>query len=75
MNLVGMLRALLSAHLDAETRQALLRAARGESGSEIEAALETLIHALGILDETGAVDEVRVNALLDDLGLEPECEL
>ena len=72
MNLAGMLRTLRSAPLDAETRQALLRAARGEGGPEIEAALETLIGGLGLMDETGAVAEARVEALLDDLGLERE---
>ncbi len=74
MNLAAMLRALLSANLDQETRQALMRAAQGESGAEIDAALETLIRALGITDEAGAVNGARVDALLNDLGLEREHE-
>lgn len=70
MNLTAMLRTVLGADLDAETRQALVRAARGESGPEIDAALESLIGALGLMDASGDVDAGRVNELLDDLGVE-----
>jgi hypothetical protein len=70
MNLTAMLRAILGANLDAETRQALVRAAQGESGPEIDAALESLIGALGLMDADGAVDDTRVNEMLDDLDLE-----
>ncbi|MGC9399055.1 MAG: hypothetical protein ACP5HM_07955 [Anaerolineae bacterium] len=72
MNLASMFQAILSTDLDAETRRALLRAAQGETGPEIDAALETLVRTLGLVDEAGAVREEGVNALLDDLGLERE---
>jgi hypothetical protein len=49
MNLTAMLRAARGANLDAETRQALVRAARGETGPEIDAALvNALLDDLGV---------------------------
>jgi hypothetical protein len=72
MNLTAMLRAILGANLDAETRQALVRAAQGESGPEIDAALDSLIGAFDLIDANAAVNMARVQALLDDLGLEKE---
>lgn len=47
-------------------------AARGETGPEIDTALDSLIGAFDLIDANAAVNMARVQALLDDLGLEKE---
>lgn len=70
MDLRALLRILSSANLDLESHQALLRAGRGEGGEEIEAAIEALALALGVIDEQGDVREDTVKELVEEVGLE-----
>jgi predicted metal-dependent peptidase len=72
MDLGAVLKMLSSVGLDPDSRQALLRAARGESSEEIEAAIETLARALGVVDESGDVKEDAVRELVEEVGLEAE---
>jgi hypothetical protein len=66
MDFGALLKVVSSMSLDPDARQALLRAARGESGEEIEAAIETLARALGVTDDDGDVDEDGVRELMGD---------
>lgn len=74
MDLGAMLRIVSSANLDPDSRQALLRAARGEGGEEVEAAIETLARALGVVDGDGDVKEDTISKLMEETDLEMECE-
>lgn len=66
MDFGALLKVVSSMSLDPDTRQALLRAARGESGEEIETAIETLARALGVTDDDGDVDEDGVREWMGD---------
>jgi len=70
MDIGGILKMVSSMSLDPDLRQALLRAARGESGEEIDAAIETLAQVLGVVDEDGEVNEDTVRDLVGEVGLE-----
>ncbi|MGC9357549.1 MAG: hypothetical protein ACP5GX_06780 [Anaerolineae bacterium] len=70
MNLNAILRMIRWDSLDAKTCETLLRAAEGEQGEEIDAAINALAFALGVIDEEGQVREQGVEALMDDLGME-----
>lgn len=59
-------------NLDTDTHQALLRAARGEGGEQVEAAIETLARALGVVDDHGELKEDTVRDLAEEVGLETE---
>jgi hypothetical protein len=61
---------VLSAHMNPEARQALIRALDGEGGEEVEAAIEELARALGLVNEAGEMDEARVRELVEQVGLE-----
>ena len=74
IDLEAMLRIVSSMRLDPDTREALLRAARGESDQEIEAAIETLAQALGILDAHGELNAGGVRDLMKGAESEPEDE-
>jgi hypothetical protein len=74
MDLGALLRIVSSADLDPESHQALLRAARGERGEEVEAAIETLALALGVVDDDGDVNENKVRELTEDVGLDMDHE-
>jgi hypothetical protein len=75
MDLGALLRIVSSANLDPESRQALLRAARGERGEEVEAAIETLALALGVIDDDGDVNENKIRELTDEVGLEMDHQI
>jgi hypothetical protein len=75
MDLGALLRIVSSANLDPESRQALLHAARGERGEEVEAAIETLALALGVIDDDGDVNENKIRELTDDVGLEMDHQI
>jgi hypothetical protein len=70
MNLGALLRIVLSAQIDPDTRQALLHALDGEGGEEADEAIETLARALGVLDDGGDVDAETVQDLADQTDLE-----
>lgn len=70
MDFGAILKIVSSVNLDPDSRQALLRAARGESGEEIDAAIERLAQALGVVDEDGEVNEDTVRDLVGEVGLE-----
>lgn len=72
MDLGALFRIVSSADLDSESHQALLRAARGERGEEVEAAIETLARALGVVDDDGDVNENKIRELTEDVGLDME---
>lgn len=69
MNLGALLRIVLSAQIDPDTRQALLHALDGEGGEEADEAIETLARALGVLDDGGDVDAETVQDLADQTGI------
>jgi hypothetical protein len=78
MDIGAILRMVLAAQVDADTRQALLRALDGDTSTELSAAgdeeadgaIEALARALGVLDEAGEVDEEAVRELAEQAGLE-----
>jgi hypothetical protein len=72
MDIGAILRVVLSAQVDPDARQALLRALDGEGGEEADAAIEALARALGVLDEAGELDEEKVRQLAERVGLEEQ---
>jgi hypothetical protein len=70
MDFGAMLRLVLSAQVDGDTRRALMGALDGEGGEEADAAIEALARALGVLDEAGEVDEEAVRGLAEEAGLD-----
>jgi hypothetical protein len=70
MDIGAVLKMVLAAQMDPAARQALVGALDGEGGAEVEAAIEELARALGLVDEAGDVDEERVRGLIEELGLE-----
>ncbi len=70
MNLSAIMQIVSSLNLDQDTRQKLLRAARGESDEETNEAIEAVIRALGIVDEEGNVKKEEVEALMENIGLD-----
>jgi hypothetical protein len=70
MDIGAILRMVMAAQVDADTRQALLQALDGGGGEEADGAIEALARALGVLDEAGEVDEEMVRELAEQAGLE-----
>jgi hypothetical protein len=70
MDIGAILRMVMAAQVDADTRQALLRALDGGGGEEADGAIEALARALGVLDEAGEFDEETVRELAERAGLE-----
>jgi hypothetical protein len=72
MDFGAILQIISSLDLEPSSRQALLRAARGESGEEVEAAIETLARSLGVIGGDGEVKEDTTRELMEEFGLEME---